>query len=179
MSVKKFILEHWALTVREVKEDTGNHLVLPYPFTVPSEKNYFQEMYYWDTYFTNVGLFSSGLTQQAIYNCENIAYVIDTQGFMSNSTLKGLLAAALNRFEKVEKNGIILTDDKAPVEVLGMKVLDELIARELEGIKNAIKGKSIKELLDMIISGNFKINIIFKFLKAFIIIFKLIREIID
>ena len=60
-----------------------------------------------------------------------------------------------NALEIVEPSDYILTDDKAPVEVLGMKVLDELIASELEGIKNAIKGKSIKELLDMIISGNF------------------------
>ena len=60
-----------------------------------------------------------------------------------------------NALEIVEPSDYILTDDKAPVEVLGMKVLDELIASELEGVKKAIKGKSIKELLDMIISGNF------------------------
>jgi hypothetical protein len=65
------------------------------------------------------------------------------------------MAAALNRFEKVEKNGLILTDDKAPVEVLGMKVLDEIISEELSDIKQMIEGKSLKELLDMLLSGKF------------------------
>ena len=65
------------------------------------------------------------------------------------------MAAALNRFEKVEKNGLILTDDKAPVEVLGMKVLDEIISEELSDVKQMIEGKSLKELLDMLLSGKF------------------------
>ena len=74
---------------------------------------------------------------------------------IANSSLKGLMATAINRFEKVEKNELILTDDKAPVEVLGMKVLDEIISEELSGVKQMIEGKSLKELLDMLLSGKF------------------------
>ncbi len=33
----------------------------------------------------------------------------------------------------------ILTDDKAPVEVLGMAVLDELIEKELSFVRNAFR----------------------------------------
>lgn len=89
MTIKEFILEHWKNTIREMKEDVGHRFALPYPFTVPSEKDYFQEMYYWDTYFINVGLFESDLTQQAIYNCENVSYVIEKHGFMPNCTFVG------------------------------------------------------------------------------------------
>ena len=74
---------------------------------------------------------------------------------ISDTTLKNFMYRVKNALEIVEPSDYILTDDKAPVEVLGMKVLDELIASELEGVKKAIKGKSIKDLLDMIISGNF------------------------
>ena len=41
------------------------------------------------------------------------------------------------------------------LQVLGMKVLDEIISEELSGVKQMIKGKSLKELLDMLLSGKF------------------------
>ena len=57
--------------------------------------------------------------------------------------------------EKVEKTDLILTDDKAPVELLSMRVLDEMINEELEYLKGSIKGKGIKELYEMLVSGEF------------------------
>ncbi len=69
--------------------------------------------------------------------------------------LKSLMHETYNKLESVEASDYILTDDKAPVEVLGMKVLDEIIESELLSIKEMIKGKSIKDLLDMLLSGNF------------------------
>ena len=45
---------------------------------------------------------------------------------------------------------LILTDDKAPVELLGMQVIDEVISEELAYYKKLFKGKSISELLDML-----------------------------
>ena len=86
MELKDFILENWDKTIREVKEPVNRLIPLPKPFTIPSIADYFQEMYYWDTYFTNVGLFVSGLTQQAIDNCENMSYVINKYGFFPNAT---------------------------------------------------------------------------------------------
>ena len=65
------------------------------------------------------------------------------------------MARVQNNLVKVEKSSYLLTDDKAPVEVLGMKVLDEIIGEELQSVKQMIKGKSLKELLEMLLSGNF------------------------
>ena len=42
----------------------------------------------------------------------------------------------------------ILTDDKAPVELLGMAVLDEIIASELETLRGQIAGGGIMSLLE-------------------------------
>ena len=86
MQLKDFIMENWDKTIRVVKEANGTVLPLPKPFTVPSVSSYFQEMYYWDTYFTNVGLFASGLTKQAINNCENMSYMINKYGFIPNGS---------------------------------------------------------------------------------------------
>ena len=54
---------------------------------------------------------------------------------------------------KVEKTDLILTDDKAPVELLSMRVLDEMINEELEYLKESIKGKGVKELYEMLVEG--------------------------
>ena len=42
----------------------------------------------------------------------------------------------------------ILTDDKAPVELLGMKVIDDIIQEELVYYKKAFKEKGIRGLLE-------------------------------
>ena len=74
---------------------------------------------------------------------------------LNDKTLRNLMFSVCSNLTKIEPSEYILTDDKAPVEVLGMKVLDEIISKELEGVKNLIKGKSLKELIDMIMSGKF------------------------
>ena len=42
----------------------------------------------------------------------------------------------------------ILTDDKAPVELLGMRVLDEIIGSELDAIRGQIAQEGIMSLLE-------------------------------
>ena len=54
------------------------------------------------------------------------------------------VAAALTEYEGGE---LILTDDKAPVELLGMRVLDELIAGELDYYREYFKSGDIAALL--------------------------------
>ena len=44
----------------------------------------------------------------------------------------------------------IMTDDKAPVELLGMRVIDELISEEVSYYKDMVKGKSLKEILELL-----------------------------
>ena len=41
-------------------------------------------MYYWDTYFTNIGLMLSGRHMQAKFNVDNMLYLVDKYGFMPN-----------------------------------------------------------------------------------------------
>lgn len=85
-SLREFILNNWANTIREVKTDSGTLIALPKPFTIPSINDYFQEMFYWDTYFTNVGLVRDGLRVQAENNCENFRYLVERFGFIPNGT---------------------------------------------------------------------------------------------
>lgn len=84
MKLKDYIHDGWQRTIRFNNQDEGTLIGLPNPYTVPSENERFQEMYYWDTYFINRGLILSGLLEQAINNTENMFYLIERYGFMPN-----------------------------------------------------------------------------------------------
>lgn len=83
-AIENFILNNWDATIRFNPNDEGTCVGLPKPYTVPCISDKFQEMYYWDTYFTNVGLILSGRLDQAKNNVENVAYLIRKFGYMPN-----------------------------------------------------------------------------------------------
>ena len=84
MNVKEYIEANWDNTTRCFTEDNDTLIGLPYPYTVPCCEGAFQEMYYWDVYFTNAGLIKSGRLQQAENNVDNMCYLINKFGFMPN-----------------------------------------------------------------------------------------------
>ena len=78
--------------IRENKKDDGTLIGLPYSYTVPCVDGAFQEMYYWDTCFTNVGLLLCDRLELAKNNTENMAYMIPTSmmGWSAGIYLYGL-----------------------------------------------------------------------------------------
>lgn len=86
--VKQYILDHWDMTVRSVDPDhhEENLIPLPRPYTVPCMSNAFQEIYYWDVYFTNRGLLLSGREDTVKDNLIDFIYLIDTYGFIPNGS---------------------------------------------------------------------------------------------
>lgn len=84
MNVKEYIEANWDNTTRIFTEDKDTLIGLPHPYTVPCCEGKFQEMYYWDVYFTNVGLIKSGRLSQAKNNVDNMCYLIYKFGFMPN-----------------------------------------------------------------------------------------------
>ncbi|OIP83580.1 MAG: hypothetical protein AUK44_04830 [Porphyromonadaceae bacterium CG2_30_38_12] len=82
--VRHFIATNWAHTIRTHTADSATLIGLPLPYSVPSISGMFQEMYYWDTYFTNVGLILDGNVNQAKNNCENMLFLVEKYGFMPN-----------------------------------------------------------------------------------------------
>lgn len=81
--VESYIDQRWDLCIRECREDKGTLIGLPYPYTVPAV-GHFEEMYYWDTYFTNKGLEIAGRHEQARNNTDNMLYLVKRYGFMPN-----------------------------------------------------------------------------------------------
>ncbi|MCQ2450351.1 MAG: alpha,alpha-trehalase [Clostridia bacterium] len=84
--VKKFITDNWNNVVRYNPCDKDTLIGLPFPYTVPCISDTFQELYYWDTYFTNIGLLLSDKTEIAKNNVDNMIYLINKFGFMLNGS---------------------------------------------------------------------------------------------
>ena len=59
-------------------------LALPHPYVVPGGR--FGELYYWDSYFTMLGLAASGQTVLLADMVANFAHLIDTWGHVPNGT---------------------------------------------------------------------------------------------
>src|SRR5687767_4125889 len=57
-------------------------LPLPYPYIVPGGR--FREVYYWDSYFTMLGLKASGEIEMIENMVKNFAYMIETYGHIPN-----------------------------------------------------------------------------------------------
>ena len=83
-TVRDFIVSHWEETVRSAPADDGTLLELPRPYTVPCRRGAFQELYYWDTYFTCLGLIESGRTDLAADNARSLLALLDRFGFVPN-----------------------------------------------------------------------------------------------
>lgn len=62
---------------------TGSSLLpLPFPYIVPGGR--FREIYYWDSFFTMLGLKESGETEMIENMIKNFAHLVDTYGHIPN-----------------------------------------------------------------------------------------------
>lgn len=84
---KKDMYEHieslWPFLTRS-KDSIENTSLIPLPnsYVVPGGR--FREIYYWDSYFTMLGLKASGKEELAVNMLDNFAFLIDTLGFIPN-----------------------------------------------------------------------------------------------
>ena len=83
-SMEDHIRALWpVLTRRPDTADARSSLIpLPQPYVVPGGR--FREVYYWDSYFTMLGLIASGRTDLVRSMLDNFAYLIATVGHIPN-----------------------------------------------------------------------------------------------
>ena len=94
---------------------------------------------------TNRELFASSNAGMLDVMEQNVALEDDAKLF-------SLMTDVSSKLEKYDGGAHIMTDDKAPVELLGMGVIDELITKELAYYKNIVKERGIGGLLDEFIN---------------------------
>lgn len=82
--VEEHIEKLWPILSREPETpDFYSTLIpLPFPYIVPGGR--FNEIYYWDSYFTMLGLVESGRLDMVENMVKNFAYMIENFGFIPN-----------------------------------------------------------------------------------------------
>lgn len=82
-SVQEHINALWDVLTRHAdSSSTGTLIPLPHPYVVPGGR--FGEVYYWDSYFTMLGLQAAGKVEMMQSMVDNFAYLIDELGFIPN-----------------------------------------------------------------------------------------------
>ena len=82
-STEEHIASLWPVLTRTPdSRHPGTLIPLPYPYIVPGGR--FGEIYYWDSYFTMLGLQVSGRADMIRNMVNNFAYLIDNLGFIPN-----------------------------------------------------------------------------------------------
>ena len=81
-SVASHIESLWDILTREPEETSDSLVDLPNPYIVPGGR--FREIYYWDSYFTMLGLQVSGRMDMIKNMINNFSYLIDRFGYIPN-----------------------------------------------------------------------------------------------
>ena len=81
-SVEENIENLWNILTRQPDKLGGTIIPLPYPYIVPGGR--FGEIYYWDSYFTMLGLKAAGKNEMVENMVNNFSYLIDTLGYIPN-----------------------------------------------------------------------------------------------
>lgn len=85
MTVHTYIQNNWRNTIRTADCAEKTPFKLPKPYTTPCANAQFVNFYYWDTYFTNLGLMLDGMEQQAENNLTVMKFFIDFLGYVPNA----------------------------------------------------------------------------------------------
>ncbi len=95
-AIRERIRGLWPQLVRSTDNEappvpgTSTLLPLPHPYVVPGGR--FREVYYWDSYFTMLGLVEDGYRTLAEDMLRNFASLIDRYGFIPNSNRSYMLS---------------------------------------------------------------------------------------
>jgi alpha,alpha-trehalase len=89
-AVADYIRAKWDKSVHAPKPGDEKKIEpLPHPHTTPCIAGNFIAFFYWDTYFTNLGLLQQERVDLAKGNCDDMIYLINLKGFIPNSTFRG------------------------------------------------------------------------------------------
>ncbi len=82
--ISQYIKDNWTKTFHPAKDLAGD-VKVDHPYVSPCATDYYTEMFYWDTYFINIGLILDGFAEQAKNNIDNISKFINALGYMPNA----------------------------------------------------------------------------------------------
>ena len=124
----------------------GSLLPLPHPYVVPGGR--FREIYYWDSYFTMLGLQESGREDLVAAMVRNFAYLIDTYGHVPNGTRSYYLSRSQPPFF-FEMVGLLSRDDPPNGFAQYLQQLKREYAFWMEGARGLRRGGAYRRVVAM------------------------------
>lgn len=119
-TVEEHIESLWSVLTRKPDSKKGSLIPLPYSYIVPGGR--FGEIYYWDSYFTMLGLQVSKRIDLIENMINNFAHLVDTIGYIPNGNRSYFLGRSQPPFFSVMVR--LLSDEKGK-EIL-VKYLSQL-----------------------------------------------------
>ncbi|WP_323815739.1 alpha,alpha-trehalase TreF [Cellvibrio sp. NN19] len=109
----------WPVLTRHPQEHPFCSSILPLPFDYIVPGGRFSELYYWDSYFTMVGLHGANRSHLLAAMADNFAYLIDTYGHIPNGNRTYYLSRSQPpvfslMVDLFEKNGVREAVDYLP-----------------------------------------------------------------
>ena len=121
-------------------------LPLPQPYLVPGGR--FRELYYWDSYFTMLGLDESGRHDLVADMVRDFAYLIDTYGHVPNGARTYYLSRSQPPFF-FEMVGLLSNDDSASAFSEYLPQLKREYAFWMEGARGLRRGTAHRRVVAM------------------------------
>jgi len=149
MSTKEFFsivrdhLKPGGILIVNINMKSGNFTGVP-EYLANTVKSLFKKVYRVDlTTVTNSLLFVSDDDQMLENYMANSAAQIP-----EDHDLYGISRFVANNLEEITETKYILTDDLAPVEIMGQKSLSEIVKNEIDVIRDQLEGKSLQEIFE-------------------------------
>src|SRR5690606_31333230 len=84
VSMREHITKLWPVLTRKADQYNANASLIPLPDQYIVQGGRFSEIYYWDSYFTMLGLKSQGKYELIENMVRNFGFLIDSLGFIPN-----------------------------------------------------------------------------------------------
>jgi alpha,alpha-trehalase len=147
--VRKHIEDLWPLLTRQPApaKEGSSLLPLPYPYIVPGGR--FREVYYWDSYFTMLGLRVSGRVDMIENMVKNFAYLIDTYGHIPNGNRSYYLSRSQPPFFSLMVQLLAEAKKDDTIYDTYLPAIEKEYGFWMEGDKNLKPGETILRVVKM------------------------------
>ncbi len=147
LSVAENIRNLWPMLTREATNEKSSLINLPNRYIVPGGR--FREIYYWDSYFTMLGLKEDGRVDLIEDMVNNFAYLINHVGHIPNGNRQYYISRSQPPFFAlmVQLLADIKKDDNTYLNY--QKELEKEYAFWMEGSENLNKGETVKRIAKM------------------------------
>ena len=93
----------------------------------------------------------AGSTNQELFaasGCDILSAMEQNVAVTEDAALSEMMGRVYGRLSAYQPSGYCMTDDQAPVELLGMRAIDEMIQEEVAYYKDILKNEGIRGLLE-------------------------------